>query len=506
MIPPLSPPPSPPPRAHSNTVHSIAWDVQRSLIFAGAADHSVSINDSVTGQALHQLKLHANCISAVLYFPRGAQLLAFDFDGRLSVYSHDFEMVRSQQVHDSPVSCARGWFQEGPDRVVTGSWNSRLHVWDLHPVEEEGTEPPLELLAEVKCGNAVRAVAWVAANALVASDVVNSLYVVESLGSRDWCVSTTLCLPSCATALCSDGRGGAFVASASGTLAVVTYGAGAWVMGPSWQAHAAECSCVAINSAGTLLASGAHDCLVKLWSTARPGFALLHVIRDHSSWISDVAFLPSSTITILGSASWDLVIRAFLLPADLESTSLAAAGAAGAAVVAASAAPSVPPGTGTAPAPPSTQATHTKEVLCVGWNVDHTLMCSGACFITWAAPACEAGEPTRTPPPPRGPSRSVHAHTAPCVGLSTPLPRPRPSPPLPAPPRPPPHPPSLPLPSCSPLSLARLLRRAHPAVERPLLRHPARDLDRPRGPGAGGPVRSRGRPHPAGVWQRGRHG
>lgn len=113
-------------RAHSNTVHTIAWDAQRSLIFAGAADHTVSVNDAVTGQVLHQLKVHANCISAVLYFPGGTQLIAFDFDGRATVYSHDFEVMRVQQVHASPVSCARGRFKDGCNRVVTGSWSSQV--------------------------------------------------------------------------------------------------------------------------------------------------------------------------------------------------------------------------------------------------------------------------------------------------------------------------------------------------------------------------------------------
>ncbi len=110
-------------------MHSIAWDAHRYLIFAGAADHTVSVNDAVTGQVLHQLKVHANCISAVVYFPGGTQLIAFDFDGRATVYSHDFEVTRVQQVSQSPVSCARGWFKDGWNRVVTGSWCSQVR-WE----------------------------------------------------------------------------------------------------------------------------------------------------------------------------------------------------------------------------------------------------------------------------------------------------------------------------------------------------------------------------------------
>ncbi len=87
-----------------------------------------------------------------------------------------------------------------------------------------------------------------------------------------------------------------------------------------------------------------------------------------------MAFLANSTV--LGTASWDLVIRAFLLPANnagLRDT--------------------------TCPVPPVGSVTHhTKEVLCVAWNADYTLMCSGACpplrcgagQVSWGSPLLSA--------------------------------------------------------------------------------------------------------------------
>ena len=168
----------------------------------------------------------------------------------------------------------------------------QLRVWSVSPVEDDGTEPALALLANLSCDHAVRALTWVTQGALVASDVASSVYVVEEGPDGVWTMSTKLFVPSAVTALCDNGAGGAFAAAANGAIAAVTRQAGGgWSLGPAWQAHDAECSCVCLNSAGTMLASGGHDCLVKLWSTGAgsPTPTLVHTIRDHSRLVPRVA-------------------------------------------------------------------------------------------------------------------------------------------------------------------------------------------------------------------------
>jgi len=73
----------------------------------------------------------------------------------------------------------------------------------------------------------------------------------------------------------------------------------------TWEGHTDWVSCVAFNSAETLLASGGNDRTIRLWDVASGG--TLRTLRDHKKLVTSVSFTPDGRR--LASASLDKTVK-----------------------------------------------------------------------------------------------------------------------------------------------------------------------------------------------------
>lgn len=119
-------------RGHADDVVSCTFSADGSKLFSSSADRTLrswSSDATVYGGA-HFTATHAPYVARLS--PDDSQLAVATFDGRIEVRdSQSLEVVKAWEAHPSNKSChALGWSPDGK-RLVSGSWEPVVRVWDV---------------------------------------------------------------------------------------------------------------------------------------------------------------------------------------------------------------------------------------------------------------------------------------------------------------------------------------------------------------------------------------
>lgn len=119
-------------RGHADDVVSCAFSADGSTLFSSSADRTLRSwsSDSASYGGAHFTATHAPYVAR--YSPDDSQLAVATYDGRVEVRdARTLEVLKAWEAHPSNKSChALGWSPDGK-RLVSGSWEPVVRVWDV---------------------------------------------------------------------------------------------------------------------------------------------------------------------------------------------------------------------------------------------------------------------------------------------------------------------------------------------------------------------------------------
>lgn len=101
-------------------------------IAAAIGDRTIRIWDAATGRVLDVLRGHSDLVLDLAFSPDGTLLATSSHDRTVRIWSRGGRQVRVLRGHAAAVGQLE-WTR--PDRLVTGSSDGTLRVWDVPPVE-----------------------------------------------------------------------------------------------------------------------------------------------------------------------------------------------------------------------------------------------------------------------------------------------------------------------------------------------------------------------------------
>jgi WD40 repeat protein/tRNA A-37 threonylcarbamoyl transferase component Bud32 len=251
---------------------------------------------------VHTLKGHSGPVFGVTFSPDGARLVSGSGDGTVKVW--DLRAVR-EDVADSSILTFKGHTSEvhsvacTPDgtRIISGSLDNTVKVWD--------STLPQECQTWKGHTHSVMSVAFSPDESRLASTGRDGLI-------KTWDTTTGHELPSFAAqpeqlfgvAFSPDGRRLAS-SSKDGTIKIWNAATGQEIT--RFLGHTEEVHMVAFSPDGTRLASASDDGTAKIWDveTGR----VIHDLKGHKDWVRGVAFSPDGTCLAAGFAQvvkiWD---------------------------------------------------------------------------------------------------------------------------------------------------------------------------------------------------------
>jgi len=281
---------------HTNTITSVAFAPDGSLLASGGIDATVRLWDPHLGTLLATLS-HPDEVYAITWSPDGHLLASGSFDGQIRLW---------ERRHAAPVTCVAaltghsstvGGLAFAPDgnRLASGSWDHTVKLWE---VASGGVRQTLAGHTD-----RVQTVAWSPDGRTVASggfDETIWLWDVESSSYRAALAGYESVVFG--LAFTPDSRrllGG----SADGTLRLwdVASGHAMQIM----QGYAVSLYDIAWSPDGAQLASGGSDSLVAIWDAE--GLTPPRLLRGHYYLVYGVGWSPDGRW--LASSGWDNLIQ-----------------------------------------------------------------------------------------------------------------------------------------------------------------------------------------------------
>ncbi|MDX2232581.1 MAG: NACHT domain-containing protein [Leptolyngbyaceae cyanobacterium bins.349] len=244
-------------------VRRVAWSPDGSLLATGSLNQQVQLWRVATGELIRTLVGHTFGIDSLAWSPDGRILASGSSDRTIKLWhSQTGNCLHTLQGHQDLI-WGLAWSADS-STLVSGSHDQTVRFWN----------PEIGQCRCVLQGyvNSIRSIVWSPDSQNLASSSTDKLI-------RVWDVHTGRCL---------------------NTLT----GHQAWIFSVAWSPIAIS---VGSGVSGTILASSAADCTIKLWD-ATTG-QCLKTLSGHTSWVWSVAWSPDGLQLASGSSTNDLTAR-----------------------------------------------------------------------------------------------------------------------------------------------------------------------------------------------------
>jgi prenyltransferase beta subunit len=282
-------------------VGAVAFSPDGKLLAAGAADGSVHLRRTETGEEHAVLRAHENAVAAVAFSPDGRTLAAGGYDGAATLWNvGSGERMHTLDGHRGAVTSVA--FHPGGAVLATGSIDGTVKFWNAAIGELSAT------LARHKSW--VNSLAWFPDGRQLASGSSDGTIVIWSNGSHKP-LKTIRATKAEVRSIAVSPDGGALAAGIR-YGAVKVWDAATWKERLSFQGHESDVWTVAFSPDGRLLATGNGDWNrggeIKLWNS-RDG-ALAGKLQ-HTGEVLSLAISPDGALLAAGAG--DKTVRAWEL-------------------------------------------------------------------------------------------------------------------------------------------------------------------------------------------------
>ena len=236
---------------HFDTVRSVVFSPDNTLLASGSSDDTIKLWDVNTGRHFRTLRGHTDDVDSVAFSPDSTLLASGSLDNTIRLWdANTGRHLRTLRGHTNYVFSVV--FSPDGTLLASGSWDDTIKLWDVITGNELHT-----LRGHT---DDVFSVAFSPDSTLLASGSLDN--------TKLWDVNT-----------------GRHLRTLRG--------------------HTDDVFSVAFSPDSTLLASGSRDNTIKLWDVNTDNE--LHTLRGHTNYVFSVVFSPDGTL--LASGSWDDTIK-----------------------------------------------------------------------------------------------------------------------------------------------------------------------------------------------------
>ena len=334
---------------HTNTIYSVAWNSQGTLLASGSCDRTIKVLDVIKKMSfflalsqvgflkhgylstlheffeVHEIK---SKIIHVEYAGSGIHVKTVEvgsttmFDDVIPDHHLAFHGHNGPQIHNLPslqdqdtvvirkhVFCGElthiididvdkvhnvAW---NPQRTMlaSGSYNKTVKIWDTQ------TWKCIQILSgHTDCVNSVM---WNSQGTLLASGSGDD--TIKIWNTKTWtCIQTLEGHTDFVNSVAWNSQG-TLLASGSGDDTIIIWESKSWKCVKTLEEHTDSVSSVAWDTQGTLLASGSEDQTIKIWDSKT--WQCIQTLEEHTIWVYSVAWNPQGTL--LASGSHDTTIK-----------------------------------------------------------------------------------------------------------------------------------------------------------------------------------------------------
>ncbi|KAK3333464.1 hypothetical protein B0T19DRAFT_354755 [Cercophora scortea] len=279
---------------HSDSVSSVAFSPDSTLVASASADKTVKIWDTATGTCTQTLEGHSDWVSSVAFSPDSTLVASASADKTVKIWdTATGTCTQTLEGHSDWVSSVA--FSPDSTLVASASYDETVKIWDTATgtcmqtleghsdwVSSVAFLPDSTLIASASCDKTVRI--WDAATGTCTQTLE---------GHSDWVSSIAFSPDS------------TLVASGSRDKTVRIWDAATGTCTQTLEGHSGSVNSVAFSPDSTLVASGSRDKTVRIWDAATG--TCTQTLEGHSDWVSSVAFSPDSTL--VASASADETVK-----------------------------------------------------------------------------------------------------------------------------------------------------------------------------------------------------
>ncbi|KAJ6176749.1 hypothetical protein N7485_003663 [Penicillium canescens] len=279
---------------HLDSVYSVAFCSDRSMLASGSSDETIKLWNVKTGKELQTLTGHTSWVSSMAFSSDGSILASGSYDHTIKLW--DVKTSKELQTlmgHLEWVSSVA--FSSNGSTLASGSRDNTIKLWDLK------TGKVLQTLTGHL--DAVYSVAFSSNGSTLASGSHDSTIKLWDVKAGKALQTLTGHLDAVYSVAFSSN--GSTLASGSSDETIKLWDVKTGKELQTLTGHTRWVSSVAFSSNGSTLASGSHDSTIKLWDV-KTGKEL-QTLTGHSNLVDSVAF--SSDGTTLASGSSDNSIK-----------------------------------------------------------------------------------------------------------------------------------------------------------------------------------------------------
>jgi len=286
-------------QGHTDSVISVSFSPDGSMIVSGSGDNTLRLWDAKTGEAIGQpLSGHTGAVNSVAFNPDGNTVASGSFDKTVRLWDVNTGKAIGQLFsHAQPVTSVA--FSPDGNTIVSGSWDNTVWLWDLNTEEAiaqpfSGHTKPILSVAFSPDGNTIVSGSW---------DKTVRLWNVET-GEAIGQPFSGHTKPVLSVFFSPDGS--TIVSSSDDSTVRLWDVETGEVIGQLFFGHPKTVNSVAFSPDGNTIVSGSEDGTVQLWDI-KTGEVRGQPFSGHIETVNSVAFSPNGDT--IASGSWDKTVR-----------------------------------------------------------------------------------------------------------------------------------------------------------------------------------------------------